>query len=78
VGDAAFDDNRTVSKTQAEIVQRVDLQRKHRLELGSADADLFDRDWLEHHDLAVQLTQDLDTLAFSFVVVPRGGHRARL
>ena len=43
VRDASLDDDRAIAEREAEIVQRIELQREVRFDLGAADADLLDR-----------------------------------
>ena len=45
-----------------------DVQRERCFDQAAAVADLLDRERLEHHDLAMQLSKDFDPLAIAFFV----------
>src|ERR1700730_1919459 len=65
VGDASFDDDRALAEREAKFVQGVDVQGEGGFELDAAAADFLDRGRLEHHNLAVELAEDWDTLGVS-------------
>jgi hypothetical protein len=54
MGDAPFDDDRTLAQRDAEVVQRVELQRERGLDLRATAADVEDRHRLIDLDLPVQ------------------------
>ena len=54
-------------RRQAELVEGIEMQRKDRLHLRAAAADFFDGRGLEHHDLAVELAENLDAFGVALV-----------
>jgi len=60
--DTALDDNRALAERQTEIVEGIELQREIRLDLHAAMAHLAHAGRLKDHYLAVQRSQELDSL----------------
>ena len=65
--DAAFDDDGTITESETEIVERIELQREAGLHLHAAMTHLADRSWLEDHYLTVQRSKELDALGIPLV-----------
>src|SRR3954454_18084933 len=70
VGDASFDDDRSIAESEPEFVQGIELKGKAGFDLRAAAADLLDRHRLEDRDFAAQLAEDLDALGVALVLDP--------
>jgi len=53
------------------------VEGKGGLDQTAAAADLLDRQWLEHHDLAMELPENLDSFPVALVRVGRRHARVR-
>jgi CheY-like chemotaxis protein len=69
--DPSLDDDRAVAERQAEIMERIELKGKRRLDLRAATADLFDCNRLKYHDFAVKGAENQDSIRIAFVGVLR-------
>jgi hypothetical protein len=67
VDDASFDNDGTVGQRQSQIVKGIEVKGKGRFNLSAAAAHLFDRHRLKHHDLSVEVAEDLDALRVPFI-----------
>jgi hypothetical protein len=76
VRDATLQDDGAIAQREAHFVERVDVEREAGFGKAAAAADLFDRERLEDHDLAMQLSENLDALAVSLFVGGAGIHRS--
>ena len=66
--DASLDDDGTIAERQPEIVQRIELQREARFDLGTAATDFLDRHRLKDHHFAAKLAEDGNTFGVALVV----------
>src|SRR6266545_2237282 len=68
VDDPSLDDDGTIAKRETKFVQGINVQRKCRFDLRAAVAQLLDGHRLEDHHLAVQVAENLKSLALAFVL----------
>ena len=73
--DPSFHDDRTITERETEFVKGIDVERERRFDLCAAVAQLLDGHRLEDHHLALQVAENLKSLALAFVLA---GHPARL
>ena len=68
VGDAALQDDRLIAECQPDVVKGIQVERKRRFDEAAAAADFLDRERLEDHDFAMQLSENLKPLAIALVI----------
>jgi len=62
----AFQDDRLVPESQPNVMERIQMQRECSFDQTASLADLLDRERLEDHHLAVQLSKDLNPFGIAF------------
>ena len=68
VGHAALQHDRLLAECQPDVVKRIEVERKRGLDQAAAAADFLDRERLEHHDFAMELSENLNPLAVALFV----------
>src|SRR5205814_1175744 len=72
VDDPSLDDDRTAAEREPQVVQRVEVHGESGFHRGAAAADLLDQHRLEHHDFALEFTEDGDALGVALVRLHAG------
>ena len=65
--DPSFENNRSPSEGQPQLMKRVDRERETRFHRCSATADLLDLQRLEHHDFALEIAENQNPFGIPLV-----------